>query len=220
MTASSRRARSPGFLTGMAGRGEHPLFGDTTISDAELVFTTIEEDVADTGHVGMEALAPPLPPPPANMLSESAERVGRAIADLRLTADRLGAEVAANAIEIGCLIARRILEAELKTDLEAHRSLVRSAVRRLGEEHRVTIHLAPVDIERVRAAAGDTDDSPDMGFNLGIAKVEIFPDTNLTPGDCLVESDAATVDGRIGTRLEEVRRVLFNVINGQGRDAT
>jgi flagellar biosynthesis/type III secretory pathway protein FliH len=44
-------------------------------------------------------------------------------------------------------------------------------------------------------------------------------DTNLSPGDSLVESDTAMVDGRIGTRLEELRRVFRSVIdsdNGEG----
>ena len=148
-----------------------------------------------------------------------AERLGRAISELRLTSDRLGAEVAANAIEIGCLVARRILEAEISTNVEAQRSLVRSAVRRLGDAHKVTIHLAPIDIEAVRAAAGDAPGG-DLGMNLGIARVEILPDTNLTPGDCFVESDAARVDGRLGTRLEEIRRVLGGIITDNGGEAS
>ncbi|MEO5769963.1 MAG: FliH/SctL family protein [Polyangia bacterium] len=223
--STGRRARSPSFMTRSTGKGEHRLFGDGGDGgDAELVFHAVGDDGEDGGAHGMESLAPPLPAPPSHMTDDAAERLGRAIAELRLTADRLGAEVASTAIEIGCLVARRILEAELKTDVEAHRALVRSAVRRLAEEHRVTIHLAPGDLELVRAASGGPHGGggagTDMGFNLGIAKVEIFPDTNLTPGDCLVESDAATVDGRLGTRLEEIRRVLSSVINGHGSDAT
>jgi flagellar biosynthesis/type III secretory pathway protein FliH len=216
--SSRRRARSPRFLTRRPGKAEHPLFGGTD-GDAELLFASVDGDPDGAASAGVEALAPPLPPPATQMMSDAAERLGRAIAELRLTSERLGAETAATAIEIGCLVARRILEAELKTDIEAHRSLVRSAVRRLGEEHRVTVHLAPTDLELVRAAAGGSDDAGgDLGLSLGIAKVEIFPDTNLTPGDCLVESDAAMVDGRIGTRLEEIRRVLTNVMTAHGSD--
>ena len=68
------------------------------------------------------------------------------------------------------------------------------------------------------AAAEAQGHGNDLGLNLGIAKIEILPDTNLTPGDCLVESDAATVDGRLGTRLEEIRRVLSAVINNDGNE--
>lgn len=196
----------------MPSRAVQPLFSDAG-GDAELMFGSAEQG-SGSGE-GVESLAPPLPPPPAQMTTDAAERLGRAIEMLRLTTERAGASVAANALEIGVLIARRILEAELKTDIEVQRSLIRSAVRRLGESHKVTIHVAPVDLEAVRAAAGEGHGS-DLGLNLGIAKIEILADTNLTAGDCLVESDAATVDGRLGTRLEEIRRVLSAIITDDG----
>jgi flagellar biosynthesis/type III secretory pathway protein FliH len=197
-------------------KAEHTLFGHSGGagggSEPELLFGDPNADADSSGSPGMESLAPPLPPPPNHLTSEMAERLGRAIEVLRLTSDRLGAETAATALEIGCLVARRILEAELKTDTDAQKSLVRSAVRRLGDAHKVTIHLAPADLEAVRAAAGEAS-SADLGMNLGIAKVEILPDTNLTSGDCIVESDAAKVDGRLGTRLEEIRRVLSSIVS-------
>jgi len=217
LSASSppRKSRSPGFLSRVPPRSVHVLFSDAG-GDAELMFAPAEGQQGAAGDGdGVESLAPPLPAPPAHMTSENTERLGRAIEMLRLTSDRVGAAVAANALEIGVLIAKRILEAELKTDIEAQRALIRSAVRRLGESHRVTIHVSPSDLEAVKAAAGEGHGS-DLGLNLGIAKVELLPDMNLTPGDCVVDSDAATADGRLGTRLEEIRRVLAAVINDDG----
>jgi flagellar biosynthesis/type III secretory pathway protein FliH len=41
-----------------------------------------------------------------------------------------------------------------------------------------------------------------------ISRVEIVPDASLGRGDCLVEGDLVTVDGRINARIEELRRVL------------
>jgi len=146
---------------------------------------------------------------------ETAERVGRAIADLRRIGERVAADVASNALEIAVLLARRILEDELKSNPEALRGLVRSAVRRLGDVHKVTVHLSPTDVEAVNGVAGE---APLGG--LGIAKIEVVADTNLTHGDCVVESDAAKVDGRLGTRLEELRAVLANVINVKGGAGT
>lgn len=210
--SSQRKSRIPGFMARLAVRSERSLFGDGD-SDVEVLFGGLVDD-GNQAASGVESLAPPLPPPASDLAGEAAERLGRAIADLRSTSDRLGAEAAANALEIGCLIARKILEAELKADVGAFRSLVQSAVRRLGEVHKVTIHLAPSDVEAVEAAAGQAS-MPQFG----IAKVEVLPDTNLTPGDCVVESDAAMVDGRLGTRLEELRRVLSIAIANTGDDA-
>jgi flagellar biosynthesis/type III secretory pathway protein FliH len=41
-----------------------------------------------------------------------------------------------------------------------------------------------------------------------ISRVEIVADASLGRGDCLVEGDLVTVDGRINARIEELRRVL------------
>ena len=188
-------------------RRVEPLFVDGE-SAAMPLFTEVE---AGGPPEGAESLAPLMPPPPAQMTVETAERVGRAIAEFRRMSERAAGEIAANALEIGVLLARRIIEAELATNPETLRGLVLSAVRRLGDVHKVTVHLSPGDVEAVTTASGE---APFGG--LGIAKVELVADTNLTPGDCVVESDAAKVDGRIGTRLEELRAVLANVINVKG----
>lgn len=213
---SRRPSRRPEFLALVPARTVQPLFADFS-SDAMPLFADDgagEDELGDPqAPPGVEALAPPLPAPPAAMTAEMTERLLAAVAELRRTSERLGAAAATDAVEIACLLARRILEAEIKTDVEALRGLVRSAVRRLGEVHRVTIHLAPVDAEALRVAAGE----PPLG-GLGIAKVDIVADTNLTPGDCLVESDAATVDGRLGTRIEELRRVLVTVMTDRGNE--
>jgi flagellar biosynthesis/type III secretory pathway protein FliH len=41
-----------------------------------------------------------------------------------------------------------------------------------------------------------------------ISRVEIVADPSLGRGDCLVEGDLVTVDGRLNARIEELRRVL------------
>lgn len=197
-----RKSRSPSFLERPPGRGIHVLF-PAPGAEAESLFGDVSDEQVDQA-LGVESLAPPLPAPAAQMSEEAARRVGQAIGELRRLSERLGADLAANALEIGCLLARRILEVELKTDPALRTALVRAAVARLGAAQKIKIRLSPTDREAVEAAAGDGGLS-----GVGLAQIEIVADTNLTPGDCLVESDAAMVDGRLGTRLEELRRVCM-----------
>jgi flagellar assembly protein FliH len=134
---------------------------------------------------------------------EALERVVGAVETLRAQADRLAEQARADAIEIGFQVARKVLEAELRSGPEALFALVRSAVRRAGESRRVAVRLAPEDAALLASDAG-------RGALDGVtaARVEWIPDPSLQPGDCLVETDFGQVDGRLGTRLAEIRRAV------------
>jgi flagellar assembly protein FliH len=134
---------------------------------------------------------------------ESLERVAAAVEMLRAQADHLAEQARADAIEIGFQVARKVLEAELRSGPEALFALVRSAVRRAGESRRVAVRLAPEDAALLASDAG-------RGAVDGVtaARIEWIPDPSLQPGDCLVETDFGQVDGRLGTRLAEIRRAV------------
>jgi len=202
--SSLRRTRSPGFLTGVRAQNVHPLFGSQEEAAEEPLFA-MEADGDD--ELGVEALAPPLPTPPAVMSNEASEKLVQAIAELKRTSARLGAEIGSTALEIGCLLARQIIDAELRTDPELRVAMIRSAIRRLGESQKVTVRLAPADRDSVASLAGEGEP-----LGLPLASIELIADINLSPGDAIVESDTGMVDGRLGTRLEELRRVLAPVM--------
>ena len=212
-----RRPSSPAFLSAVPPRRIQVLFGDAHGEPAPL----FAQD-GDDEELGVESLAPPLPAPAVPLQPEEIDRVAGVVDELRRASARFGESLAANALEIGCLIARRILEAELKGDPELRIGLVRSAVRRPGEAPKVVVHLSPSDRDAVAAALGQGGDADgaagDATAGIPLARVELVSDTNLSSGDALVESDTAIVDGRLGTRLEELRRVLSNVVNSVSGD--
>jgi hypothetical protein len=216
-----RRPRSPAFLSAVPPRRIQVLFGDAHGAPSPL----FGQD-GDDEELGVESLAPPLPAPAVPLQPEERDRVAGAVEELRRASARFGEALAANALEIGCLLARRILDAELKSDPELRLALVRSAVRRLGEAQKVVVHLSPTDRDAVAEAmgrAGAADGEPSDAtavapVGIPLARIELVSDTNLSPGDTLVESDTAIVDGRLGTRLEELRRVLSNVVNSASGD--
>jgi flagellar assembly protein FliH len=77
---------------------------------------------------------------------------------------------------------------------------VRSALRRAGESRKVTVRLHPDDARAVEAAVASRD------LAAGAASVEVVADAALERGDCFVETDFGTVDGRLETRFGELRR--------------
>jgi flagellar assembly protein FliH len=142
---------------------------------------------------GFEVLPSQPAPPPAN------PRLEAAITELRLRGERLAEQARSDALELGLLVAKKILEQEVSTNLEALFALIKSAIRRVGESRTTVVRVCPHDLERLRGAADTT-------FTLG--RIELKADEALGPGDVMVDGEHSTVDGTLSTRLDEIVRSL------------
>jgi hypothetical protein len=147
------------------------------------------------------AHAPP-PPPPAPVVDMS--RMDAAVDRLRMLSDRLAADMRNDALEVAMMLARKIVEGELTSNVDKMMGTVRSAVRRLGESRRITVRLSPEDAELLSKG---NQPSSELG-GLSAAKVEVVADAALGRGDCLVEGDLGSVDARLDTRFAELRRAI------------
>jgi hypothetical protein len=212
-TTSSRIPRKPSFLDQVRGKVDRVTFSGASDTGVQPFFERQgaaaeepESTVMETPS-SVEPLAPPLPPPILQPGPEFAERLAKAVADLRRTGERLAEQMTADALEMATLIARRIIDGELRTNPVALTGLIRSAVARLGDSRKIQLRLCPSDAAHVEAAG-------DGGPLAGVvsARVEIRPDATLSPGDCIVDGEQGTVDGRVATRLEEVRRILTRAL--------
>jgi flagellar biosynthesis/type III secretory pathway protein FliH len=153
---------------------------------------------------------PAAPPPPARLPAEYLHRLAVSIDTLRLHADRLTELCADDAIVVGTAIARRILEAELATAPEKLLPLIRSALRKVGESREVVVRLSPADADAWRDAGSRlAEESPGL-------QVRVVADPALGPGDVQVDADFGTVDGRLETRLAEVRQALAAAVSDGG----
>ena len=143
----------------------------------------------------------PLPPPAPEPSSQALGRLEAAISTLRLQGERLAEQTRSDALEVGLLVARKILEREISTNLEAMFSLIKSAVKRIGEAHATVVRVSPRDFDRLKQAA-------DSALSLG--PIELKADETLEPGDVMVDTEHHTIDGRLKTRLEEIGRALYD----------
>jgi flagellar assembly protein FliH len=152
-----------------------------------------------------------LPPGPdlAELRRDAMQKVNAALETLRAQADRLAEQARADAIEIGFQVARKILEIEVRQSPEALFALVRSAIRRAGESRRIAVRVAPEDAALLQSDAGRA-----ALDGVTAARVEFLPDNSLQRGDCVVDTDFGQVDGRLSTRLAEVRRAVDGASEG------
>jgi flagellar assembly protein FliH len=204
--ATTQALRRPAFLARSGGstKVENAAFktpSGTRFRPALVANNEEEDDGQATQRAAEAAIAEA-----DKLAAQFTERTAAALDVLRATAERLAAEARTDALEIGFLVARRILDMELTASPEPLVNLVRTAVKRLGESRKIAVHLSPTDARALSAVIEER--GPQAVASATIAKVEIVADGSLGRGDCLVDGDLVTVDGRIGARMEELRRAL------------
>lgn len=151
---------------------------------------------------------PVAPVPTGPGPEEFAERIAAAVSALRLTSERLAEAARADTVELAVLLARRLVESELAAGPEPLFALVRSVIRKVGTSRRVVVRLCVEDAARVEAAGGQSK----LLSGLAMGEVEIAADSSLSVGDCVIDADWGTVDGRLAARYEELRRVVDEVL--------
>jgi hypothetical protein len=216
-SSSSPVPRTPTFLEEVRGTVGRATFGGVLRSHEQPFFErrggalTHHEPSSIDPPLSMEPLAPPLPPPIPQPGPEFAQRLAQAIGDLRRSGERLAEQAGADALEMAVLIARRIIETELSTSPAVLTGLIRSAIGRLGESRKIQVRLHPRDAEAITAEGAAGGDAAGLS-GMTLARVEIRADATLSPGDCIIDGEHGTVDGRLSTRLDEVRRVLSRAL--------
>ncbi|HVP63088.1 MAG TPA: FliH/SctL family protein [Myxococcaceae bacterium] len=167
-----------------------------------LVAATPDAQLQPPTHDG----PPPSPAPaqtPVGLPPEALGRLAAAIDLLKSQAERLAERARSDALEIGFQVARRILETELRSSPDALFALVRSALRKAGESRRVTVRLRPEDVAQLETTAGKQ-----TLAEFSAAQIELKADSALGPGDVVVDTDFGRIDGRLASRLDELRRAV------------
>lgn len=198
--SSSATSRRPKFLASVPGPSEAPAR-----------FASIERPLRPYEQAALLA-APAEPKPDPIATARAIERLEQAVTLLRAQGERLAEQARSDALELAFMIARKILEREIHCDPMALLSLIRSAITRAGEANQITVRLSAMDSDALRLAGHDLTSS-----NFSLAKVTVVADPNLGAGDCVVETNLGTVDGRLSTRLAEMRETVEAAIEQGSR---
>jgi flagellar biosynthesis/type III secretory pathway protein FliH len=115
------------------------------------------------------------------------------------TAERLELQ----AVELGLLLAEKIVGAAVAVDPELVVEAVRGALRGLVERERVTVLVHPDDLELVRGAMGGLVTT--LG---GIEHAEVQAERRVARGGAVVRTPDGDVDARVETKLQRARDVV------------
>lgn len=131
------------------------------------------------------------------------ERASRAFVDaavkLEEAADAMWQRARKDAIELGLLVARELIGAELLTNPRAVQIAAQEALLSVAAARRVVVHVHADDLPALVESGA---------MRLEGTTVEIQADPRLSRGDVVVETEAGTVDARVETRFLELVRAL------------
>jgi flagellar assembly protein FliH len=116
---------------------------------------------------------------------------------------RLLADQEAPLLRLAVRIAERIIDAELRSDPETLRGIVREAVRPLIAAPEIRVRVHPQDVEAIEAAREA------IATEVGAREVEVHPDERLSPGSCRVETSLGTVDADLRDQLRAIEIALL-----------
>lgn len=200
---------------------EEPSFADheakdfeesspTEVTEAAMPATVVEEEdlKLEAATLTHEQV---FPPQAAGIDANIAtEKMIRTVEQLRQANVRLAEEARSTALEIGFQVAQRILEREVAADVTAMIALVRSALRKVGDAKVLRLSLHPSDHESISKALEDG-----QFTEIALAQLELVPNASLERGDVVVDTDFGQIDGRIKTRLKEIRTVIDDSQEGE-----
>jgi flagellar assembly protein FliH len=122
--------------------------------------------------------------------------------------DRIRRESRALILELAIGIAERILAKSIDEDPDWVLQNAESCLDHSVPNGPVRMRLHPRDRERILEL------DPPPGWMSSAGPVVLVADAELAPGDCVLESERARVDGRVEVQLQQLRTVLEDILAG------
>jgi flagellar assembly protein FliH len=202
--ADAVRAEAQALL-GEAAQNAEALLADAhararaLVEDAAARADAIAQDARAKGHAeGFAAGRERAEREMDDMLATMRELLEMARAERRKLLENAEPEL----VRLAFGIAERVLHQQVALDRGVVVEMAKTAIARLIERDSVTVRVNPADLERMRehreelVAVGD------------IRNLRVVEDQRVGRGGVVVETEAGTIDARIGTQLDEARKIL------------
>ncbi len=104
---------------------------------------------------------------------------------------------------------KKVIASELKTNPDTIINILQEAIDFLDRPENITVYVNPQDLDKVLEVM-DKGYLTDIGTNNN--KIRINADERISPGGCLLESDAGSVDAQLETRITSVNNAIQEVV--------
>jgi flagellar assembly protein FliH len=129
--------------------------------------------------------------------------LGEALAGVERLRDEASERVERDAVELAITLAEQIVAGALEVAPERVLDIVRGALRRITDRHRLVILVNPQDAELLAEQLSTLRD--ELG---GLDEATIQSDRRVARGGAIVETSEGTIDVEVATQLERARVVV------------
>ncbi|MFQ3640329.1 MAG: type III secretion system stator protein SctL [Chloracidobacterium sp.] len=133
--------------------------------------------------------------------------------DAQRRRDALLSSVEREVLRLALRIAEKIIGREIETQDTTLLDIVRAALRNIRQASAVTICVNPADVPKLERHREAIETLRRGQF------VNIVPDTRVSVGGCILESESGIVDAQLDTQLRVLEQALLDLHDMQRRDA-
>lgn len=112
-------------------------------------------------------------------------------------------------IDLSIEIAKKVILRELFLDKQTVLQMVKETLKLSSELKEITLSVHPDDYPFIRSRIDELKSLISSQANL-----VILPDYLITSGGCMIRSSLGTLDARVDTQLEEIKRSLLDAVEG------
>ncbi|WP_310176044.1 FliH/SctL family protein [Neobacillus niacini] len=107
-------------------------------------------------------------------------------------------------LELSFAIASQVIKQELTSYPEKFVELIKQNIHRVKEKEAITVCVHPDDFEFVQSERKHL-----LAVVNGETEIKIIPDHSVSPKGCMIRTAYGSVDARIDTQLEEIKKVVL-----------
>lgn len=143
-----------------------------------------------------------------HIIDSANDKSQRTLANVRAEVERYMIESENLIAEMVLQIADKVLKQHFIDAPQVILPLVQEAVKKVQDQPKVTVRVAPEAYEYVLPARNQLQAMLD-----GNASLEIAADEALGLGDCIIDSPNGTVDARLSTQMEQIKQAVRDMKN-------
>ncbi|HNL70625.1 MAG TPA: flagellar assembly protein FliH, partial [Leptospiraceae bacterium] len=108
-------------------------------------------------------------------------------------------------VDMILMVARKVIKDEVAERKEVVLNNIREALKRIKDRDRVDIRVNFADLELTTAHKDEL-----IKMMESLRKVNIYEDSRIDRGGCIIETDVGSIDARISTQLKEIEEAIRN----------